>query len=112
MPSVPNFLDPKSATNYGYDYNFFQKYTSSGALYAVDCNVLINMKSPTFTVSFQLESGGPVFYSFNGNTDHGDMNQGTSGYITSNNLLFQNRVISKIWFRGTGVIRVEAWANK
>ena len=107
---MSTFQDPKAAIDYGYDFNFFTKYTSSGSSYSTDCNVLINMKSPTYTVTFSLESGGQVFYSFNGLTDHGDMQQASTGYITSNQLVFQNRVISKIWFRGTGVIRVEAWA--
>jgi hypothetical protein len=60
----------------------------------------------TQAVSFILESGA-LEYSFNGNTVHGDMIAGTS----SANLKFDNRVISKIWIRGTGVLRIEAWAR-
>lgn len=103
---MPNFADPKAAIDYGYDFNFFTKLTSSAVSYNADCDVLINMKAPTYTVTFQLESGGPVTYSFNGLTDHGDMTLGKS----SATLEFENRVISKIWFKGNGVIRIEAWA--
>ena len=107
---MPNFADPKAAKDYGYDFNFFQKVVVTAGAFNTDCDVLINMKAPTYTVTFQLESGGPVQYSFNGSTVHGDMQQGTTGLITSNSLVFQNRVISKIWFKGTGTVRIEAWA--
>jgi hypothetical protein len=103
---MPNFADPLAPIDYGYDFNFFKKYTSSGGSYSTDANVLINMKAPTYTVTFQLESGGPVTYSFNGLTDHGDMTL----TLPSQNLIFENRVISKIWFKGSGVVRIEAWA--
>jgi hypothetical protein len=104
---MPNFADPRAPIDYGYDFNFFKKITmATGASYNTDCDITINMKAPTYTVTFFLEGGGPIFYSFNGLTDHGDMTLGQA----SASLTFQNRVISKIWFRGNGVIRVEAWA--
>jgi hypothetical protein len=103
---MPNFADPKAPIDYGYDFNFFTKYTSSGSNYSTDCNVIINMKAPTYSVTFNLESGSHIYYSFNGLTDHGDMQD---GYATKN-LTFENRVISKIWFRGDGYVRIEAWA--
>lgn len=92
----------------GRDFNFYQKITptvtSTASNFSSICDVLITF--PTYTVTFQLESGGPIEYSFNGNTVHGDMQTGKA----SASLTFENRVVSKIWFRGTGVIRVEAWA--
>jgi hypothetical protein len=90
----------------GRDYNFFQKLNFGGSAdFATECDIIIPFS--TYTVTFQLESGGPVSYSFNGNTVHGDMTTGKS----SASLTFENRVISKIWFKGTaGVIRVEAWS--
>jgi hypothetical protein len=100
--------DPLAPINYGHSFNFFKKYTSSGTAYTTDCNILINMRSTTFMVTLQLETGGPVFYSFDGTTDHGDMTVG----LPSQSLSFPNRVISKIWFRGTGLIRVESWATR
>lgn len=90
----------------GFDHNFFQKITVSNANFNNLSDMLILF--PTYTVTFQLEttSGGLVEYSFNGNTVHGDM----TSNLPSANLVFQNRVISGIWFKGTGVVRVEAWA--
>ena len=103
---MPDFSNPLAPIDYGYDFNFFKKYSSSGSSYTTNANVVINMKAPTYTVTFQLESGGPVTYSFNGSTDHGDMTIS----LPSQNLIFENRVISKIWFKGTGLVRIEAWA--
>lgn len=103
---MPDFGNPKAPIDYGYDFNFFTKHTVANANFTTDCDITINMKAPTYAVSFQLESGTRVEYSFNGLTVHGDM------ILTeaSANLLFENRVISKIWFRGDGYVRVEAWA--
>jgi hypothetical protein len=100
--------DPLAAKNYGYDFNFFKKFSSANATgnYATDADVLINLKAPTYTVTFFLESGGPLTYSFNGLVDHGDMTAGQA----SATLTFQNRTISKIWFKGTGVVRIEGWS--
>lgn len=103
---MPNFGNPKAPIDYGYDFNFFTKLTVSNANFNSDCDVTINMKAPTYAVSFQLESGTRVEYSLNGLTTHGDMILNES----SENLLFENRVISKIWFRGDGYVRIEAWA--
>jgi hypothetical protein len=95
---------------YGRDFNFFNKLTVTATNFgdqSVDGyqpDVIITF--PTYTVTFQLESGGPVQYSFNGNTVHGDMTSGKA----SASLTFENRVISKIWFKGSGVVRIEAWA--
>jgi hypothetical protein len=92
----------------GRDFNFFNKVTVTWSTfggntdgYAPDLIITF----PTYTVTFQLESGGPVQYSFNGHTIHGDMTTG----LPSASLTFQNRVISKIWFKGSGTVRVEAW---
>lgn len=91
--------------NYGFDHNFFQKITVSNGSFNTNADLFIPFV--TYTVTFQLESGGPIQYSFNGTTIHGDMTSNKS----SATLTFENRVIGKIWFQGTtGVVRVEAWA--
>lgn len=116
MPSFPNDRsnDPKAAIGYGRDYNFFSQVTpgSSGAgVFAADCDVVINLLAPTYTVTFWAPSGTVVQYSFNGNTTHGTLDG--SGATAPNYLIFENRVISKIWFTyttGAGKVRVEAWA--
>jgi hypothetical protein len=116
MPSFPNdrSSDPAAKVGYGRDYNFFKSATpgSSGAgTFATDCDVLINMNAPTYTVTLWAPSGTSVQYSFNGYTVHGTLDG--SSTVAPNFLVFENRVISKIWFTyigGSGNIRVEAWA--
>ena len=94
-----------SPINYGRDFNYFTKLSVNiiDGYFPNECQILIPFI--TQTVTFQLESGGPLEYSFNGITSHGDM---TDGYA-SENLTFINRVICKAWFRGTGIVRIEAW---
>lgn len=94
-----------AAINYGTDHNFFRKLSVdiTDGYFPANCQILIPFT--TTGATFQLESGGPVEYSFNGLTLHGDMMDGYS----SESLIFENRVLSKIWFRGAGTIRVEAW---
>lgn len=100
------YTGPFNKILYGRDFNFFRKVTVSNGSFVADCDIFIPFS--TYTVTMQLESGGPVEYSFNGNNLHGDM------ILTeaSASLTFENRVISKIWFRGTGLVRVEAWATR
>lgn len=99
-------------TTNGKDFNFYNKFTvvatnfGDQSISGEQPDMIITF--PTQTVIFQLESGGPVEYSFNGITVHGDMVVGKA----SANLIFENRVISKIWFRGSGVVRVEAWGTR
>lgn len=116
MPTFPNDRsnDPKAKIGYGRDYNFFQQVTpgSSGAgVFGTDADVVINMNAPTYTVTFYAPSSTVVEYSFNGYTVHGTLDG--SGATAPNYLIFENRVVSKIWFTyttGSGTIRVEAWA--
>jgi hypothetical protein len=94
------------AIDYGRDFNFFKKLDVNipiDGYFPTNCQVFISF--PTSTVTFQLESGGPLEYSFNGINVHGDM---TDGYF-SENLTFLNRAVSKLWFRGIGTVRIEAW---
>lgn len=101
------YTGPYNKILYGRDFNYFKRVTSvtaGGAAFATDCDVMIPISTQALT--FNLESGSFIEYSFNGNTVHGDMTAG----LASANLKFDNRVVSKIWFRGTGIIRVEAWA--
>ncbi len=100
--------DPKAAITWGRDFNFFQNETVTSAGFAADADMVITF--PTYTVTFVLTGGGKLQYSFNGNTVHGDMDS-SAGSLTAS-LTFQNRQITKIWFKnisGTTNIRVEAW---
>jgi hypothetical protein len=102
---MSNPLDPGAPITYGRDFNFFQNVTVTASIGAFNADADVIITFPTYTVTFM--STGALEYSFNGNTVHGDMNM--NSLTTSNILTFQNRQISKIWFRGTGLVRVEAW---
>ena len=98
--------NPLGPITWGIDWNFFQKLTVTATNFNTNADIFIPFS--TYEVTFQLEGAtGSVEYSFNGTTIHGDMNAG-DGYF-SNNLTFTNRVISKIWFKGSGTVRIEAW---
>lgn len=92
----------------GRDFNFFKKVTVSSATFQDQCDAIITF--PTQSVTFLLDGTGVVEYSFNGNTTHGDMDSSKS----TKGLVFDNRRVSKIWFKlisgGPVTIRIEAWA--
>lgn len=103
-------------TSYGYDHNFFQKISvtattfGGGSVTGVQPDVII-----TFTTQgIQLLNlgTGVVEFSFNGNTVHGELNSANP----SVGLTFDNRVVSKIWFRvqagstGPITVSVNAWS--
>ncbi|MDP2696409.1 MAG: hypothetical protein Q8O87_04165 [bacterium] len=93
----------------GKDTNFFQKVTINSAAFKSNCDIYINIRG---TCSFTMinEGLGTIEYSFNGSTLHGDMIPGTP----TEALFFDNRVVSKIWFRtaaGPNIVRIEAWAR-
>jgi len=100
---------PRSPITTGKDFNFFRKVDSSSTFFTETALIAFNFKG---LASFSLvnEGAGVVEYSFNGNTLHGDMIPGT---VTAS-LFFDNRRVSKIWFRspggGTNTMRIEAWA--
>jgi hypothetical protein len=113
MGAYPNDRsnDPMGPITYGRDFNFFANVTPTvaiGSSFNFDADICITF--PSYTVTFTVASGGGVAqYSFNGNTVHGDIGGPSGGVAGVYSLVFQNRQISKVWFRGTGPIRVEAW---
>jgi hypothetical protein len=114
MGSYPNDRsnDPKGPITYGRDFNFFANVTPTiavGTAFNFDADVCITF--PTYTVTFTAATGAAVQYSFNGNTVHGDMGA-VSGGVGVTTLTFENRQISKIWLRGSGIIRIEAWGTR
>jgi len=100
------------ATTDGFDYNFFKKVTVDTATFPEDCQVFINIRANVMSFSLINEGSDVVEYSFNGNTLHGDLTPSTF----SESLVFENRPISKIFFRapsgGSPVVRVEAWGKR
>jgi len=102
----------------GIDYNYFQKVSvntstyggSSGTGMVPDCIIWF----PTAGVQFLNLGTGVVEVSFNGNTTHMELNSAN----VSAGMTFDNRIISKIWFRvqtgssGPIVVSVNAWASQ
>lgn len=98
-------------TIYGYDYNFYQKAAVSATSYATAPDMVITFAS--LSVMFLNEGTGVVEYSFNGTTTHGELDS----TLASKGFTFDNRRISKIWFRvksgssGPITVRVDAWGG-
>jgi hypothetical protein len=103
-------LDPGAPILYGRDYNFFQKLSVTNVS-AFNTNADMIITFSTQTVMFLNVGSGVIEYSFNGNTVHGELNSANLSAGKS----FDNRVISKIWFRVQAgsvapiTVAVEAW---
>lgn len=118
--------NPFKPITYGKDYNFYKEITVSSSVFGgdtapdgysttdgYDCNAFIWF--PTQGVMFLnqgLTSSQVVEVSFNGNTLH-DVLDPTQ---PSKAIVYDNRVISKIWFRirsgssGPVTVSIRAWA--
>ncbi len=92
----------------GKDFNFYQEVTVTNASFPHDADVEFNFRGQQ-SFSLVIESGTRVEYSFNGNTLHGSLVAGTA----TEAIMFDNRRVSRIWFRttSTSTVRVEAWAK-
>lgn len=99
---------------HGRDWNYFNKIEVASSTFSDDADVTITF--PTQGILFiNEESSGStnkvVEISYNGNTVHGELDSS----LPSRTLQFDNRVVSRIWFRvksgssGPITIRVEAW---
>lgn len=113
MGTYPNDRsnDPKGPITYGRDFNFYQVVTpgsSTLGTFNFDCDIVITF--PSYTVTFWAPSGSVIEYSFNGNTIHGKIDG--SGTTSPASLTFENRQLTKIWFSGSGTVRVEAWGTR
>jgi hypothetical protein len=90
----------------GTDFNHYEEVTVSGASeFPDDAQVEIRFRGPQ-RLMFICTSGSPE-YSFNGNTVHGVM----STSAPQNFFNFGPRDNKKIWFKGTGTVRVHAWQS-
>ncbi len=104
--------NPRAPIQYGKDFNFFRNVTPGSATpgtFVTNCDVVITF--PTQTVMFWVPAASTnIQYSFNGTDVHGTLD----GSLTTapRELIFRDRPISKIWFSGTGTVRVEAWATR
>lgn len=101
--------------NNGKDYNFFEKVDVNTSTFGGDS---IDGYQPDMFITFVTqtimmlnEGSGIVEYSFNGNTVHGELDSSKASAALS----FDNRIVSKIWFRiksgssGPITISVHAW---
>lgn len=111
MPDQPQ--SPYLPITWGRDWNFFQKLSvTTVGTFNTNCDMIISFT--TQGVQFLNLGTGVIEYSLNGNTVHGELNSANA----SAGLTFDNRVISKIWFRvQTGstapiVVSVQAWATQ
>lgn len=57
------YTGPRNKIVLGKDFNYFEKLTFSHVDFEDECDLFIGF--PTTTVTFHLESGGPIEYSFN-----------------------------------------------
>jgi len=97
----------------GRDFNFYKKVSVSNSTFNNACDAMITFS--TESVMFLNEGSGAtnvVEYSFNGNTVHGELDP----TLLSKQMIFNNRVVSKIWFRlkagssGNPNVRIDAWS--
>lgn len=105
-------------TTNGFDRNFFQKVavntTTFGGSSVDGYQPDLIITFTTQSVMFLNEGTGTVEYSFNGITVHGELDSTKA----SASLSFDNRVVSKIWFRiksgSSGPINVSthAWSTR
>lgn len=104
-------------TRLGHDFNFYEKNTvtattfGGGSVDGYQPDMFITFS--TQGLIFLNEGTGVVEYSFNGLTVHGELDSTKS----SVGLSFDNRVVSKIWFRvksgsaGPIIVSVQAWSK-
>jgi len=101
--------NPLAPITWGKSFNFFKSVTPGSATpgtFVTNCDVVITF--PTYTVMFWVPAAATnIQYSFDGSTVHGILDGSLA--TGPRELTFQNRPISKIWFSGTGTVRVEAW---
>ena len=101
----------------GKDWNFYERLSVVATTFGGDST---DGYQPDMFITFTTqgvmltnEGTGVVEYSFNGNNLHGELD---STKVT-NALTFDNRVVSKIWFRlksgtaGPVTVSVAAWAR-
>lgn len=99
----------KNPITLGKDFNYFENIDVTSESFPTECQAFVQFKG-AMRLNFVLVSGGPVEYSFNGNTLHGDMTASTATAERD----FGIRKGNKIWFRlasggSAAVVRVEAW---
>jgi hypothetical protein len=116
-----NFPGTGSVT-LGYDRNFFQKISVTATTFGGNNSTspYVPGTQPDMIIPFNTQAvmflnlgTGVVEFSFNGQTVHGELNSANP----SAGLTFDNRPVSKIWFRvqtgstGPIMVSVQAWST-
>lgn len=89
----------------GTDFNHYQEVAVSEGSFPDDPQVIIRFRGSQ-RLMFVCTTG-TISYSFNGNTVHGVM----TNTAPQNFFNFGPRDNKKIWFSGTGTVRVHAWQS-
>jgi hypothetical protein len=95
----------------GKDFNHFERITVDGYVFADYADTQFLFRFSNLTFSLVWEGTGVIEYSFNGETVHGDMENGQPTQA----IFFDDRVVPGIWFRlvsgAGGDVRIEGWAK-
>ena len=95
----------------GKDFNHFERVTVTASEFGDFADTHFKMRRSNMTFSMIWEGTGIIEYSFNGNTVHGDMRDGTPTQA----MFFDDRNVEGIWFRvaggAGGTVRIEGWAK-
>lgn len=97
--------------NLGKDFNHFERINVTAVAFGEYADTQFKFRCSNMSFSLVWEGTGTIEYSFNGNTVHGDMQNG----VSTATLIFENRVVPGIWFRvksgSGGNVRIEGWAK-
>jgi hypothetical protein len=110
---MTDFVNPYGTINYGKDHNYYSITAVDGYDFKANCDIVIRFTTQGASfINLGSLSTQAVQYSFNGITVHGDLTPTTPSAA----MMFDNRVVCKIWFRiapgsSASTVRVEAWGN-
>jgi hypothetical protein len=104
---------PIGPNNTGVDYNHWQRVSAlTKTAYSFEADVAFRFRGNPKDMILTLEGAVGVAYSFNGNTDHGELLPSTD----RSQVTFRRRPGTRMWFRalgpGGGTVTIEAWASQ
>ena len=106
MPTGPSGPNEK-----GTDFNHWQRISGiANTSFNSDPDLAFRFKGGVKDIILTLEGSVTVIYSFNGNTEHGELITSTD----RSQIIMRRRPVSMMWFKvvsGTGACTVEAWAS-
>ena len=106
MPTGPLVPNEK-----GTDFNHWQRISGiTNTSFEEGPDLTFRFKGSAKDIILTLEGSVTVIYSFNGNTEHGELIASSD----RSQVVFRRRPASMMWFKvvgGTGACTVEAWAS-